>query len=150
MGAYALSKNELIMNYTSPPSVDDLQVIARGIMETLPDTLSEMVEVAEIDIQIDEFPDVVLEQEMELETPYDLLALFRSGKEIAPGVQKKVANNKDSMLLFRRPILDLWNETCEDLNILLREVIVEEIARSMDFSEEEIQEILREPFQGFL
>lgn len=146
MTAKALSRHEIIMNFTTSPSLDDLAVMARQILESLPDELSASCE--ELGLQVEEFPDEGIEEEMDLETPYELLALFRSGKEIAPGVQKKVANEDDVLLLFRRPILDLWCETGDDLTSLVREVVIEEIARGLEFSEEDIKEMILRAHQN--
>jgi predicted Zn-dependent protease with MMP-like domain len=134
------------MNFTMSPSLDDLAVMARQILESLPDELSASCE--ELGLQVEEFPDEAIEEEMDLETPYELLALFRSGKEIAPGVQKKVANEDDVLLLFRRPILDLWCETGDDLTSLVREVVIEEIARGLEFSEDDIKEMILRAHQN--
>ena len=142
MTAKAMSKQEIIMNYSSPPSADDITVLAMQVLNSLPDELAEACE--ELGLQVEEFPDETLESEMELETPYELLALYKSGKELTPGVQKKVANDDDVLLLFRRPILDLWCETGDDLANLVREVIIEEIARSQEFSEGDIAEMLKQ------
>lgn len=136
------------MNFTTPPSAEDLLVIARAVIETLPDELAEDCE--DLGVEIEEFPDEALEQELGLENPYDLLAMFRSGKEISPGVQKKIANDDDVLLLFRRPILDLWSETGEDLNALVREVMIEEIARAFEFSDQDIKNMLKSHYQGLL
>jgi predicted Zn-dependent protease with MMP-like domain len=146
MTAKALSRHEIIMNFTMSPSLDDLAVMARQILESLPDELSASCE--ELGLQVEEFPDEAVEEEMDLETPYELLALFRSGKEIAPGVQKKVANEDDVLLLFRRPILDLWCETGDDLTSLVREVVIEEIARGLEFSEDDIKEMILRAHQN--
>lgn len=146
MTAKALSRHEIIMNFTTSPSLDDLSVMARQILESLPDELA--VSCEELSLQVEEFPDEVIEEEMDLSTPYELLALFRSGKEIAPGVQKKVANEEDALLLFRRPILDLWCETGDDLATLVREVVIEEIARGLEFSEEDIKEMVLRAHQN--
>jgi predicted Zn-dependent protease with MMP-like domain len=146
MTAKALSRHEIIMNFTMSPSLDDLAVMARQILESLPDELSASCE--ELGLQVEEFPDEAIEEEMDLETPYELLALFRSGKEIAPGVQKKVANEDDVLLLFRRPILDLWCETGDDLTSLVREVVIEEIARGLEFSEDDIKEMILRAHQN--
>jgi predicted Zn-dependent protease with MMP-like domain len=146
MTAKALSRHEIIMNFTMSPSLDDLAVMARQILESLPDELSASCE--ELGLQVEEFPDEAVEEEMDLETPYELLALFRSGKEIAPGVQKKVANEDDILLLFRRPILDLWCETGDDLTSLVREVVIEEIARGLEFSEDDIKEMILRAHQN--
>lgn len=142
MTAKAMSKQEIIMNYSSAPTADDLTVLAMQVLNSLPDELAEACE--ELGLQVEEFPDEATEMEMELETPYELLALYKSGKELAPGVEKKVANDDDVLILFRRPILDLWCETGDDLANLVREVMVEEIARSQEFSEGDIAEMLKQ------
>jgi predicted Zn-dependent protease with MMP-like domain len=141
MTAHALSKQEIIMNFSSAPTADDISVLAMQIVASPPDEISACCE--ELVIAVEEFPDDVTEAEMELETPYELLALFRSGKEIAPGVEKKVANGEDVLVLYRRPILDLWCETGDDLNALVREIVIEEIARTQEFSENDIAEMLK-------
>lgn len=136
------------MNFAAPPSADDLTAIARQVLESLPDEISEACE--DLALEIQEFPDEALEQDMALETEYDLLALYKSSKELAPGVQKKVANGDDILVLFRRPILDLWCETCDDLGSLVREVMIEEIARAQEFSEDDIRKMIKAHHQGML
>lgn len=148
MTAKAVSKHEIIMNYSAPPSLDDVNVLALQAINSLPDELSKLCE--ELTLQIEDFPDETLENEMELETPYELLALYRSGKQIAPGVQKKVANGDDTLILFRRPVLDLWCETGDDLSNLVREVVIEEIARAYEFSENDIRDMLKRHHQDML
>ncbi|MDD3020496.1 MAG: metallopeptidase family protein [Alphaproteobacteria bacterium] len=146
MTARASSRQEIVMNFASPPSGDDLGVLAQQVLETLPDELIAKIE--DLDLLVEEFPDEVIEQDMELGSPYELLALYRSGKEISPGVEKKVANSDDELVLYRRPILDLWCETGEDLSGLLREVMIEEIARAFDFLEQDIVEMMKRHHQG--
>lgn len=148
MTAKAASKHEIIMNYSAPPSLDDINVLALQAMNSLPDELVKLCE--EVTLQVEDFPDETTENEMELETPYELLALFKSGKQISPGVQKKVANGEDALWLYRRPILDLWCEMGDDLANLVREVVVEEIARAHEFSENDIQDMLKRHHQGML
>ena len=131
------------MNVSRPPSLDEVEGIARQVMETLPDELAEACE--EMVLEVEEFPDAALAQDLGLEGDYDLLALFRSAKELAPGIQKKVANGDDTLVLFRRPVLDLWFETGEDLASLVREIIVEELCRAFEFSEEDTHRMLKAP-----
>ncbi len=142
MTAKAMSRQQIIMNHSTPPSGDDITVIASQVTENLPDEIAGLCE--ELQVQIEEFPDETTENEMELETPYELLALYRSGKQIAPGVQKKVANGEDVVILYRRPILDLWCETGDDLTALVREIVIEEIARAHEFAEADIQSMLKQ------
>jgi len=143
-----MSAKQIIMNFSVPPSIDDLQVMAATILETLPEELSEFCD--GLAVSLDDFPDETTEQEMEVDDPYELLALYRSGKEISPGVEKKTANDDDILFLYRRPILDMWCESGDDLGTLLRAVIIEELGKHFDFSDDEIEEMNERHFQGML
>ncbi|MGB0720443.1 MAG: metallopeptidase family protein [Bdellovibrionales bacterium] len=136
------------MNFTVSPGHDDLRVIAGDILETLPDELVEYCQ--DLTTEIAEFPDDALQSDLDLDDPYELLAFYKSGKALAPGVEKKNADVDDVLLLFRRPILDLWCESGDDLTFVMREVMIEEIARTFDFSDTEIDEMTQRHFQGML
>lgn len=148
MTAKALSRHDIIMNFAAPPSADDLEGIARQVLDSLPDDLTEICE--DLALKIEEFPDETLGQDMGLESSYDLLALYQAGDEVAPGVQKKIANDDDMLILYRRPILDLWCETGDDLGNLVREVMIEEIGRANEFSEDDIRKLIKAHHQGLL
>lgn len=148
MTAKALSRHDIIMNFAMPPSIDDLTGIAQQVLEALPDELVELCE--DLELSIEEFPDEALVQDIGLDNDYELLALYKSGKEVAPGVQKKVANGDDTLVIFRRPILDLWCETSDDLSNLVREVMIEEIARAHEFSDDDIRKMIKAHHQGLL
>lgn len=143
-----MDRQQIIMNHSTPPSADDLLVIAQGALETLPDELIELCET--LTVLVEDFADDAILDEMELEDPYELLALYRSGKQISPGVESKVANDDDAIILFRRALLDMWCETGEDLNILVRQTLIEELAHNFEFSEEEIDDMARRHYQGML
>ena len=148
MTAKALSKQEIIMNFSTPPTPDDLGGMVRQVLETLPDELSSKCE--ELVLEIEEFPDDATVQDMDLDSIYELLALYHSAKEISPGVQKKIANGEDKLVIYRRPVLDLWCEAGEDLGNLVREIVIEELARGFEFSEDDIQDMIRRHHQGLL
>lgn len=148
MTAKAVSRQEIIMNYSTPPNNDDVAVFARQALESLPDELSSKCE--DLILEVEEFPDDATMQDLELDTPYELLALYHSAKEISPGVQKKIANGEDKIVVYRRPILDVWCETGEDLGRLIREIIIEELARGFEFSDEDIQDMINSHRQSSL
>ena len=139
-------QQRIIMNYTVPPSAEDLEVMAASALEHMPEELSEYCE--GLAVQIEDLADELIEQELELETAFDLPALYRSGKEISPGVEKKTANDDDILILYRRPILDLWCESEDDIAAIIRQVMIEEIARHHDFSDEDIEELSETHYQG--
>jgi predicted Zn-dependent protease with MMP-like domain len=143
-----MDRQQIIMSFSVPPDADALQVIAKEVLDALPDEILEFCE--DMAILIEDIPDTALEEEFELNDPYELVALFRKGGEISPGVEKKVANDDDMLVIFRRPLLDLWCETGEDLGLLLRQVMIEELGQNFDFSEDEIEEMSRRHYQGLL
>lgn len=147
-GFVLMDGKQIIMNFTVAPSLDEMETLAASVLDALPDELAEHCEA--LAIVMEEFPDELTEQELELEDPYDLLGLFRSGKEIAPGIERKTANDDDVLFLFRRPILDMWCESGEDLAAVLRQVMIEEIGKGFDFSEDDIDEMNARHYQGAL
>lgn len=143
-----MDRDQIIMNYSAPPSIDDLEAIARNALQALPD---ELIEVCDgLAIRVEEFPDEVIQHDLDLDDPYELIALYRSGSMIAPGVIKKTANDDDLLIIFRRPLLDAWCETGEDINVLMRQVMIEEIGQNFEFSEDDIEEMTARHFQGIL
>lgn len=75
---------------------------------------------------------------MELESPFDLLGLYQ-GVDLT---QKSIADpspEPDIVFLFRRPILDYWCETGEDLEHLVRHVLIHEIGHHFGFSDDDME-----------
>ncbi len=143
-----MDTRRIIMNYTTAPSLDDLEVIGCAILQTLPDALSCHCE--ELALIVEDMVDETFQDDLRLDDPFDLLALYKSGKSIAPGVERKLANDDDVLVLYRRPLLDVWSETGEDLQILIRQVIIEELGRYFELSEDDIQEMNDLYYQSML
>lgn len=139
-------RRNIIMNFGSAPSIDDVQTIAEALVETLPEELLELAE--DIAIEVQDMPEDHLLEDMDVDSPYDLTSCYKSGGEISPGVTKTGADGDDALVLFRRPILDYWCEEGTQFNDILREVMIEEIASHFDFSDEEIEEMTSRHYQG--
>lgn len=132
---------QILMNFSKAPTDDDILIIANDQLENLPDAMTEFFE--ELTIQIEDIPDEATESDLELDDPFELLALYKAGTELSPGVEKKIANDDDVLILYRRPILDLWCEMGEDLTQIIREAMIEEIGNHFDVAEEDIEEMAR-------
>jgi predicted Zn-dependent protease with MMP-like domain len=91
-------------------------------------------------IRVDEFPDEDTEREMDLESPFDLLGLYR-GVAIGHKTTSAIANDVDMIFLYRRPLLDYWCETGEDLMLLVRHVLIHEIGHHFGLSDEDMERI---------
>lgn len=139
---------QILMNFSKPPTEDDILIIANQQLENLPDELMELFD--KLTVQVEDMPDETTESDLDLEDPYELLVLYKGGKELAPGVEKKVANDDDILIIYRRPILDAWCETCDDLTQVIREAIIEEIGNYFEFPEDDIEEMTQRHYQGML
>lgn len=138
----------IIMNYTVPPGAEDLEDLTGFLWDSLPEELISRSE--DLMIAVEDIADDTTLDDLEVEDPFELLALYKDGKEISPGVARKVANEDDVLVLYRRPILDMWCETQEDLQNLIRQVVIEELGRYYEFSEEDIEEMAGRHYQGLL
>lgn len=141
-----MSGRQIIMNFSLPPSGDDLNVMASDIFDMLPEELSESID--GMDLVIEDLIDDITLRDLDLDDPFEIVALFKNGKEIAPGIEAKTANDDSILILYRRPILDMWCESEEDLPSLLRQIIIEELGRNFDFSDDEIDEMIERTSQG--
>lgn len=124
------------MGFTVPPSLEDIGEIAETIIDELPDGLQKRT--GKLKVVVEDFPDAFIEQELELETPFDLLGCYQSAGPASFGHLAKTPR-QDTLYLYRRPILDAWAETSEDLARLINRVIIQEIGHHFGFTPDEIE-----------
>jgi predicted Zn-dependent protease with MMP-like domain len=121
-----------------PPSAADIEALAQQALATIAEELRRHV--GDVVIRVEEFPDEETEEEMDLETPFDLLGLYRG---VALPHQSVMAPRKDvdMIFLYRRPLLDYWCETGEDLVAVVRHVLIHEIGHHFGFSDDDMERI---------
>jgi predicted Zn-dependent protease with MMP-like domain len=124
-----------------PPTLDDLESLARETFEGIPPTLARFVK--NVEIRVDDFPDEETEREMELESPFDLLGLYR-GVALPNKSVSATASDIDRIFLYRRPILDYWCETGDDLYEIVRHVLIHEIGHHFGFSDADMERLENE------
>jgi predicted Zn-dependent protease with MMP-like domain len=125
------------MGFTVPPSLEDIEEMASIIISELPDGLRKYI--SKPKVTVEDFPDAFIEQELELETPFDLAGCYQSAGPAAIGHLASNAKRQDTLYLYRRPILDQWAETGEDLMRLINRVILQEIGHHFGFTPEDIE-----------
>lgn len=119
-----------------PPSLADIDSLARAAFSVLPPELKSFTEGVIVVVQ--EFPDDEVMAEMELESPFDILGLYQ-GVSLAEKRVEASGSMPDMVFLYRRPILDYWCETGEDLGHVVRHVLIHEIGHHFGFSDEEME-----------
>ncbi|MBL8660802.1 MAG: metallopeptidase family protein [Rhodospirillales bacterium] len=128
--------------HSSPPDLGDIEALARLALATIPEELR--LHAAGLVIRVEDFVDEETADEMDLESPYELLGLYRgvslNNKSISVSSQ-----DVDMVFLYRRPILDYWCETGEDLADLVRHVLIHEIGHHFGMSDEDMEAIEEQP-----
>jgi predicted Zn-dependent protease with MMP-like domain len=125
-------------DFAQPPDLADIEAIARDSLKSLPQVLRSKT--TDVVVQVHDFPDAATMHDLGLQTPFDLLGLYRG----VPLSEKSVSDapqTVDMVFLYRRPLLDYWCETGEDLTHLVRHVLIHEIGHHFGFSDEEMESL---------
>ncbi len=126
------------VSYAAPPSLADIEAIAARAFETIPEELRRHVR--GVAIRVEDFCDPDTEREMGLDSPFDLLGLYR-GVSLDRKSVSATPTDVDLIFLYRRPILDYWCESGEDLEHIVRHVLIHEIGHHFGFSDEDMEAI---------
>ncbi|MCF3627762.1 metallopeptidase family protein [Thalassospiraceae bacterium LMO-SO8] len=118
------------------PNLADFEDMAEDALALIPDHLRRLA--ADVIIRIEDFPDEETEREMNLDSPFDLLGLYR-GIALTDKSVSDPGGTPDMVFLYRRPILDYWCETGEDLTHLIRHVLIHEIGHHFGFSDADME-----------
>lgn len=127
--------------YAEPPDLADIESMARQALDSIPDRLRSKI--TDVVIRVEEFPDASIQQDMGLDSPFELLGLYRGLPLNAKSVSDS-PQDVDIIFLFRRPLLDYWCETGEDLAYLVRNVLIHEVGHHFGFSDADMERLERE------
>jgi len=120
------------------PSLGDIEALAQHALATIPKEFKRHL--GPLVIRVEEFPDEETEAAMELESPFDILGLYH-GVALPHQSVSTPRTQIDIVFLYRRPILDYWCETSEDLGDVVRHVLIHEIGHHLGFSDEDMERI---------
>ena len=121
------------------PSLVDLEAVADEAFAALPEEFRALCE--GLVIRVEDFPDEETLEEMEAETEFDLLGLFRGRGLAHRGAVMETGEFPNMVWLYRRPILDYWAENEETLGHVVTHVLVHEIGHHFGLSDEDMEEI---------
>lgn len=133
-GGFSLYAGLMLM----PPTLAVIEALAQAAVERLPDQFRRHL--ADVILKVEDFPDETVMAEMELETEWDLLGLYW-GRHV--GMKGDVPSGAlpDMIFLYRRPMLDVWAESEEPLEVLVTHVLVHEVGHHLGLSDEAMDEI---------
>ena len=125
---------------TRAPDAAAIEALARRAMARLPEAFARHLD--GVVLQIAEFPEDDVLDEMGIESPFDLLGLY-TGRPIGQKSVSDVAPLPDMIHLYRRPLLDEWIETGESLEALVTHVLVHEVGHHFGLSDADMEAIER-------
>jgi predicted Zn-dependent protease with MMP-like domain len=120
------------------PSLAEIEALATRALAQLPRRFKRHL--GPVVIRVEDFPDRETERAMGLDSPFDILGLYRG---VALPL-KSVSDPRpalDMIFLYRRPILDYWCESGADLSELVRHVLIHEIGHHFGFSDSDMERI---------
>jgi len=123
------------------PTLADLEKLAHRALGDIPQSLKRHL--GPVVIRVEDFPDEETEKEMELESPFDILGLYR-GVALPRQSVSYPRPAIDMIFLYRRPILDYWCESGERLDRIVRHVLIHEIGHHFGFSDDDMHRIENE------
>jgi predicted Zn-dependent protease with MMP-like domain len=121
------------------PSLAEFEGLADEAFARLPAEFRRLCD--GVAIRIEDFPDDETLREMECESPFDLLGLFRGIGLAQGGSGLQTGQFPNMVWLYRRPILDYWAEHDEPLGHLVAHVLVHEIGHHFGLSDEDIERL---------
>jgi predicted Zn-dependent protease with MMP-like domain len=120
------------------PSLGEIESLAIEAYAHLPDTFRALC--GDITIQVSEFPEDQIIEDMGLESPFDLLGLFE-GIGIGERFSLQTGERPNRITIYRRAVLDYWAEYEEALGDVVTHVLIHEIGHHFGLSDEDMERI---------
>ena len=123
------------------PDLAHIEALADSAFATLPAEFRALCQ--GLVVRVEDFPNEATLDEMQCETEFDLLGLFRGRGLPQRGAVMETGEFPNMIWLYRRPILDYWAEHEETLGAIVTHVLVHEIGHHFGFSDDDMEAIER-------
>jgi predicted Zn-dependent protease with MMP-like domain len=120
------------------PSLADFERMAADAWHRLPAEFRSLAK--DLVIRIEDFGNDEDLNDLEIESPFDLMGLYR-GVSLAQKSVMDTPREPDMVFLYRRAILDYWSEGDETLGHLVTHVLVHEIGHHFGLSDADMEAI---------
>lgn len=121
------------------PSLSDIEHLAAEAFRGLPAAFR--LRCGDVVIRVEDFPSEEVMEEMQAETPFDLLGLFQGVGQAQDSAVQETGRMPNMVFLYRRAILDYWAEHHETLGAIVSHVLVHEIGHHFGLSDADMDAI---------
>ena len=121
------------------PTLDDLEKIGVAALAALPAEF--LKKAGEMQIRVSDFPTDDVLDELNAETPFDILGLFQGVGLAHDEAVPRTGRMPNMIWLYRRPILDYWAEHEDTLGAIVSHVLIHEIGHHFGLSDEDMEAI---------
>ncbi len=121
------------------PSLEDIEAVAEEVYRKLPVEFRRLCE--GLVIHVVDFPDDETLEEMDADSEFDLLGLFRGRGLAHRSAVDETGALPNMVWLYRRPLLDFWCEGEDTLEAVVAHVLVHEIGHHFGLSDEDMEAI---------
>ena len=136
-----LASDPLAWRPIKAPSLAELEVLASEVFRHLPKRFCQLC--TDVVIQVDDFPSDEVLDEMQAESEFDLLGLFRGRGLAQRGAVEETGELPNMIWLYRRPLLDFWCDGEDSLGAVVTHVLVHEIGHHFGLSDADMEAVER-------
>ncbi|MSP20264.1 MAG: metallopeptidase family protein [Alphaproteobacteria bacterium] len=129
-----------ILDWTqaTAPSLEEFESMADAAYQSIPPAMRARVQT--VVVRVMDLADDETLDEMGIESPFELLGLYR-GVDLTRKSVNDVPQNVDMIFLYRRALLDYWCETGEPLGAVIRHVMIHEMGHHFGYSDDDMEAI---------
>jgi predicted Zn-dependent protease with MMP-like domain len=121
--------------FGEPPSADEIEAIARAVMERLPAPFADSL--GDVVLLVQDFADDEVLREMGIDDPFELSGLY-VGIPLTERSVEQSGTLPERIFLYRRAILDEWAGGGETLEHLVAHVLIHEVGHHFGLSDDDI------------
>ena len=121
------------------PSLDDFEALALEALAALPEPFKSLA--ADVTCSVAEFAEDDVLEGFGMESPFELMGLFQGIGLTEDGAVPQTGQFPNTVLLYRRAILDYWAENEDTLGEIVTHVLVHEIGHHFGFSDDDMEAI---------
>jgi len=122
----------MVRRFEHPPSADEIEAIARDAMNRLPEPFASHLR--HVVLQVQDYAEDSLLAELGIEHPLDLTGVYE-GLPINLRSVESSGTLPDRIRLFRQAILAEWAEEGEQLEHLVRHILIHEVGHHFGLSD---------------